>query len=167
MGSGKNNQNSFLDSIRKIFAKKLVLVVIVAVVLLGGGAFVYFNYFAVVKVSEASPEYNSTTNKANRAVGSGDIKTAIELYQKDIDSSSDNKAKADMYITRAELLANYATGQESQVLADAYAAEAVAPSVNTALTISGYEGSFGNAAAAEKYHAIAMDRRKDDPPVAE
>lgn len=98
--------------------------------------------------------------KTNDGVG------LIAVTNEQLDRTSDVQEKADIYAMRAGVLYNMSdNGQYTQqILSDAYTAEELKPSGNTAYLIYYYEHEFGNDVVAEEYLKIAEERGEMIPP---
>lgn len=147
----------------------LVLVILVIVVL----ALVFLlnkNEAVKTKTPETSTLPQTAENirddAVSKALSEDNPKSAIEIYQKSIDSYNNNEKKSMAYIQRAaELYSYYGDKYKDQILADAYKAEEIYPSPQSATFIYQMETKFGNIAVAEKYSAIIDERTKINPEV--
>ena len=86
----------------------------------------------------------------------------IEEMRKKIEKAETKEEEAQLYMERAEELYGRQASEEGdykkQILADAYKAEELAPSAETAFFISVVESDFGNEEKAAKYEELAGKR---------
>jgi len=160
---GLNNKfEKSISKLKKLFLQKnwqVICVMVVVLLILGAvGGWIYISNQKSSDSSIQSPE-NIRENTARRALEKNNSKSAIEIYQKSIDSYSNKSKKAEVYIARAGMLYLYCPADcKAQILADSYKAEEIYPSAQSATNIFIIETNYGNTTAVEKYSAIMKSR---------
>ena len=161
MGLNDNVEKPMSKSNKMVKRKNWLIIVVMAIVIIGFSIIGILIYVSSQKSSDSSIQSaeNIRENTARRALEKNDSKSAIEIYQKSIDSYSNKSKKAEVYIARAGMLYLYCpTDCKDQILADSYKAEEISPSAQSATNIFIMETNYGNTAAVEKYSAIMKSR---------
>lgn len=112
--------------------------------------------------------YNEALDYLAEYIGSEDPNTFIEATDRALVAATNDSVKADIYLMRAGTLYNYSIGKDDeyldQMLADAYKAESLNPTAQSAYNVSVYESMAGNEAKSEEYLKIAKERGLLDNP---
>ena len=91
-----------------------------------------------------------------------DMDGIVEKMQQAIDEAVDNESKSIMLLNRAYMMYNATLDGETkyneQILRDAYLAEKINPTIQTAIGIHEFEKAFGDTDKAEEYLEIAKGR---------
>lgn len=117
------------------------------------------------KDTESQPS-NMLNYKASQLLLSGDREAAVELYQKEIDRTSNKKDKAELLLEISNLLWNNGESPEptrQQALDFAKQAEQLHPTAQSAALLRIIYLKIGNSTDAQKYLDLRNKRDPGDP----
>lgn len=141
---------------RRPFPWKLVVFVVILIALGAGGYFAYKSYWPTIY----SKYFDYSIENAYKLLKT-DYARSIKIIEHNISKETDNEVKANLMLTKADML-DSGCGAEcsTQILDSVYLAEETSPNYMTAGYIIDYETKYGSEEEAKKWEAIILTREE-------